>query len=112
LVSHAVEAGLMNPVAIKQLECYEAGLLFARTEGLLVAPETCHAVAGAIRSAKQAKEEGKEKTIIFNLSGHGLMDLNGYEKYMAGELQDIVMSAQDVEESRKMSLEGYPIPKI
>jgi len=112
LVSHAVEAGLMDPIASKQLECYEAGLLFARTEGLLVAPETCHAVAGAIRSANQAKEEGKEKTIIFNLSGHGLMDLNGYEKFMAGELQDIVMSAQDVEESRKMSLEGHPIPRI
>ncbi len=112
LVSHAVEAGLMSPMAIKQLECYEAGLMFARTEGLLVAPETCHAVACAIRSAKQAKEEGKEKTIIFNLSGHGLMDLAGYEKFMAGELQDIVMSAQDVEQSRGISIDGYPVPKI
>ncbi len=112
LVSHAVEAGLMDPIAIKQLECYEAGLLFARTEGLLVAPETCHAVAGAIRAAKQAKEEGREKTIVFNLSGHGLMDLNGYEKFMAGELQDIVLSAQDVEESRRISLEGHPVPRI
>ena len=102
LVSHAVEAGLMNPIAVKQLECYEAGLLFARTEGLLVAPETCHAVAGAIRSAKQAKAEGREKT----------MDLNGYEKFMAGELQNIALSPQDVEESRKISLEGHPIPKI
>jgi tryptophan synthase beta chain len=112
LVSHAVEAGLMSPMAIKQLECYEAGLTFARTEGLVVAPETCHAVACAIRCAKQAKEEGKEKTIIFNLSGHGLMDLAGYAKFMAGELQDIVMSAQDVEESRRISITGYPVPKI
>jgi tryptophan synthase beta chain len=99
-------------MAIKQLECYEAGLTFARTEGLVVAPETTHAVACAIRCAKQAKEEGKEKTIIFNLSGHGLMDLAGYEKYMAGELQDIVMSAQDVEESRGISIDGYPVPQI
>jgi tryptophan synthase beta chain len=112
LVSHAVEAGLMSPMAIKQLECYEAGLTFARTEGLVVAPETTHAVASAIRCAKQAKEEGKEKTIVFSLSGHGLMDLAGYEKYMAGELQDIVMSAQDVEESRGISMDGYPVPKI
>ncbi|WP_319577910.1 TrpB-like pyridoxal phosphate-dependent enzyme [uncultured Desulfobacter sp.] len=112
LVSHAVEAGLMSPMAIKQLECYEAGLMFARTEGLVVAPETCHAVACAIRSAKEAKEEGKEKTIIFNLSGHGLMDLAGYEKFMAGELQDIVMSAQDVKESVGISIAGNPVPKI
>ncbi len=111
LVSHAVEAGLMSPMAIKQLECYEAGLLFARTEGTMVAPETCHAVAAAIRSAKQAKEEGKEKTIVFCLSGHGLMDMGGYEKFLAGELQDIVMSAQDVEESRKISITGNPVPQ-
>ena len=112
LVSHAVEAGLMTPMALKQLECYEAAMMFSRTEGLIVAPETSHAVAATIRKALEAKEEGKEKVIIFNLSGHGLMDLNGYEKFLAGELQNIALSAQDVEESRKISLEGHPIPKI
>ena len=78
----------------------------------VITPETCHAVACAIRCAKQAKEEGKEKNIIFNLSGHGLMDLAGYEKFMAGELQDIAMSAQDVEASLGVSIAGHPVPKI
>lgn len=96
LVSHAVEEGLMNPMAINQLECYEAGLLFARTEGLIVAPETCHAVAATIRKAREAKEEGKEKVIIFNLSGHGIMDLNSYEKFMAGELKDNELSQEEI----------------
>jgi tryptophan synthase beta chain len=112
LVSHAVEAGLMTPMAIKQLECYEAAMTFARTEGLLVAPETSHAIAATIRKALEAKETGEEKTIIFNLSGHGLMDLNGYAQYMAGELHNISMSAQEIEESRKISIGGNPVPKI
>lgn len=112
LVSHAVEAGLMTPMAIKQLECYEAAMTFARTEGLLVAPETSHAIAATIRKALEAKETGEEKTIIFNLSGHGLMDLNGYAKYMAGDLHNISMSAQEIEESRKISVGGNPVPKI
>ncbi len=112
LVSHAVEAGLMTPVAIKQLECYKAAMTFARTEGLLVAPETSHAVAGVIAKALEAKETGEEKTIIFNLSGHGLMDLNGYEKYLAGELQNIALTDNDVQASRKASLAGHPVPGI
>ncbi len=112
LVSHAVEAGLMTPMAIQQLECYEAAMTFARTEGLLVAPETSHAIAATIRKALEAKETGEEKTIIFNLSGHGLMDLNGYAKYMSGELHNISMSAQEIEESRKISMGGNPVPKI
>ncbi|CCK78506.1 MULTISPECIES: TrpB-like pyridoxal phosphate-dependent enzyme [Desulfobacula] len=112
LVSHAVEAGLMTPMAIQQLECYEAAMTFARTEGLLVAPETSHAIAATIRKALEAKETGEEKTIIFNLSGHGLMDLNGYAKYMAGDLHNISMSEKEIEESRKISMGGNPVPKI
>jgi tryptophan synthase beta chain len=86
LVSQAAVEGLVSPTALDQIECYEAALLFARTEGLIVAPETSHAVAAAIRSARQAKEEGKDKVIVFGLSGHGLLDLRGYQAYMAGEL--------------------------
>ncbi len=112
LVSHAVAAGLMTPMAIMQLECYEAAMLFARTEGILVAPETSHAVAATVRKAREAKETGEAKTIIFNLSGHGLMDLVGYDKYMAGELQNIALSPQDIEASRSISVAGHPIPKI
>jgi tryptophan synthase beta chain len=88
LVSAAYKEGLMEAQAIPQSECFESGLLFAKTEGIVPAPETTHAIAATIREAKLAKEEGKEKVIVFNLSGHGQMDLLGYEKYLAGQLQD------------------------
>ncbi len=88
LVSKAVADGLVEPRSVNQIECYEAAVQFARTEGIIVAPETSHAVAMAIREAKQAKEEGKEKVIVFGLSGHGLMDLAGYDKFFSGALHD------------------------
>ncbi len=97
LVSGAVKDGLATPRALHQLECYEAAVTFARTEGIIVAPETSHAVAAAIQEAKKAKEEGKEKVILFNLSGHGLMDLTGYEKYFAGELHDYALPDEDLQ---------------
>ncbi len=109
LVSAAIKDGLLAPRAIHQLECYEAAVQFARTEGIIVAPETSHAVAAAIQEAKKAKEEGKEKVILFNLSGHGLMDLVGYEKYFAGELHDYALPDEDLQESLK-SLDGLPKP--
>ncbi|MBN2064687.1 MAG: TrpB-like pyridoxal phosphate-dependent enzyme, partial [Sedimentisphaerales bacterium] len=88
LVSQATAEGLLSPLALNQIECYEAAVLWARTEGLIVAPESSHAIAAAIREAKKAKEEGKEKTILFCLSGHGLMDLTGYHNYFDGHLAD------------------------
>jgi tryptophan synthase beta chain len=88
LVSKAVADGLVEPRSVPQLECFEAAVAFARTEGLIVAPESSHAVAMAIREAKKAKDEGKEKVILFNLSGHGLLDLIGYEKFFAGQLEN------------------------
>jgi tryptophan synthase beta chain len=111
LVSQAVVEGLMTPMAIQQLECFEAALTFARTEGIIVAPETSHAVAAVIRKAKEAKEEGKEKVIIFNLSGHGLLDLAGYEKYMSGQLSDHEMSQEEIENAMR-ELDGLPKPAI
>jgi tryptophan synthase beta chain len=107
LVSQAVVEGLMTPMAIQQLECYEAAMLFAKTEGIIIAPETSHAVAATIRKAKQAKEEGKERVIIFNLSGHGLMDLNGYDKYIHGKLADHEMSQQEISGATE-ELKGHP----
>jgi tryptophan synthase beta chain len=86
LVSQACVEGLLSPIAMPQLECFDAAMLFSRTEGIIVAPETSHAIAQVIREAKKAKEEGKEKTILFCLSGHGLLDLSGYESYMSGSL--------------------------
>jgi tryptophan synthase beta chain len=109
LVSHAVREGLARAVALQQLECYEAGLLFARTEGIIPAPESSHAIAQAVREAKLAKEEGKERVILFNLSGHGLMDLNGYAAYMDGRLQDHALSPEEL--SRSLAcLQGLPKP--
>ncbi|MBD3223994.1 MAG: TrpB-like pyridoxal phosphate-dependent enzyme [Caldithrix sp.] len=110
LISQSINDGLLTPEAIHQLECYEAAMTFARTEGIIVAPETSHAVASAIRQAKRAKEEGKEKVILFNLSGHGLMDLLGYQKYFAGELEDYALPEEDLKESLR-SIENLPKPQ-
>jgi tryptophan synthase beta chain len=111
LVCHAVNHGLASPQAIHQLECYEAGVTFARTEGIIPAPETTHAIASAIREANQAKEEGKEKVILFNFSGHGLMDLVGYDKYFAGELKNYELSPEEYEKFTAV-LKNHPSPAI
>lgn len=110
LVSAALRDGLMEAQAIPQSECFEAGLLFAKTEGIIPAPETNHAIASTIREAKKAKEEGKEKVILFNFSGHGLMDLVGYDKYINGELKDYEYPESDIQKNLE-KLKGYPLPK-
>ncbi len=109
LVSQAVVEGLLTPLALPQTECYQAAVDFARTEGIIIAPETSHAVAAVIREAKQAKEEGKEKTIIFNMSGHGLMDLSGYDAFFQGKLTDYALPEEEMKKSLA-SLEGLPKP--
>ncbi|HKL33597.1 MAG TPA: TrpB-like pyridoxal phosphate-dependent enzyme [Tangfeifania sp.] len=110
LVSAALKDGLMEAQAIHQSECFEAGLLFSKTEGIIPAPETTHAIASTIREAKKAKEEGKEKVILFNFSGHGLMDLVGYDKYLQGQLSDYEYPDSEIRKNLK-DLEGYPMPK-
>lgn len=109
LVSAAVKEGYINPVAIHQSECFEAGILFSKTEGMIPAPESNHAIAAAIREAKKAKEEGKEKVIVFNLSGHGLMDLVGYDKFLTGQLTDYELPDEEIQQNLAM-LNGYPKP--
>jgi tryptophan synthase beta chain len=111
LISAAMVDKLVTPRAIHQLECYRAAMLFAQTEGMIIAPETSHAVAAVIQEAKKAKEEGKEKVILFNLSGHGLMDLTGYEKFMKGELEDYSLPQEVINKNLK-TLENYPKPKV
>jgi tryptophan synthase beta chain len=111
LVCHAVKEGLASPEAIHQLECYEAGVLFSRTEGIIPAPETTHAIASTIRQANQAREEGKEKVILFNLSGHGLMDLVGYDKYLNGELTNHELSSDDFDKFTAV-LKNHPSPIV
>jgi len=112
LVSQAVVEGLLTPKSYDQLHCYKSALLWAKTEGFIPAPETSHAIAAVIDEANKAKEEGKEKVILFNWSGHGLMDLTGYANYMEGKLIDYPLPEHDLQESLK-SLEGQPkAPKI
>ncbi|MCK5162632.1 MAG: TrpB-like pyridoxal phosphate-dependent enzyme, partial [Desulfobacula sp.] len=88
IVSQLVLDGIVRPVSIHQMETFDAGMTFARTEGFISAPECNHAIAIAIREALKAKEEGKEKTILFNWSGHGLVDLAAYENFLRGNLAD------------------------
>jgi tryptophan synthase beta chain len=109
LVSQTIVEGLVTPRAILQNECYRSALLFARTEGIIPAPETSHAIAAVIQEANKAKEEGKEKTILFNLSGHGLMDLVGYEKFMNGELIDYELPQEEIDMNQEL-LRNLPKP--
>jgi len=89
LVSHIKQLGLIEAVAYEQIECFEAGVTFARAEGIVPAPEANHAVKGAIVEALKCKAEGKSRTILFNLSGHGHFDMQAYLDYFGGKLQDI-----------------------
>jgi len=109
LVSEAVNKGLASPIALPQTECYNAAIQWARTEGFIVAPESSHAIAATIREAVKAKEEGKEKVILMNLSGHGQMDLVGYSKFLNGELTDYALPQEEIDKAEK---ELDSLPKI
>jgi tryptophan synthase beta chain len=99
IISQLLKDGIIEADAINQTECFEAGVLFSRTEGVIPAPEATHAIAEVIRQAKQADEEGVSKTILFNLCGHGHFDLGSYEHYMAGNLQDFEVTQEDINSS-------------
>jgi tryptophan synthase beta chain len=88
LVSHVYNEGLVEAIAIPQRECFAGALQFARTEGIVPAPEPTHAIAAAIREALACKESGEEKVILTALCGHGHLDLASYEKYLSGEMVD------------------------
>ncbi len=97
MVSLTAKLGLVEAAAYHQLECFEAAKLFAETEGIIPAPETSHAVRGAIVEALRCKELGQERCILFNCSGHGLCDLGSYDRYLAGELQDYEYPQEKIE---------------
>jgi tryptophan synthase beta chain len=101
IVSQLLQDKLIEATSIPQLETFEAGVLFARTEGIIPAPESSHAIAAAIREAKQAKVEGKAKTILFNLSGNGVIDLAAYDRYFAGDLENYSVSDAEIASSIK-----------
>ena len=101
LVSLFVNAGHIEATAPHQIPCFDAAVLFARTEGHLPAPESSHAVRVAVDEALACKEAGESKAIVFNLSGHGHFDLSSYQKYFENELQDYEYPAHEIEESLK-----------
>ena len=99
MVSHLLDLGLIEAVAYHQVECFKAGVDFARVEGVLPAPEANHAVKGAIEQALKAKAAGESKVILFNLCGHGHFDMQAYEDYFAGKLTDQSYSEAELQTS-------------
>jgi len=99
IASQLLKDKMMSGVDIPQLESFEAGMLFARTEGIIPAPESCHAIAAAIREANKCKESGEQKTILFCLSGHGLIDMPSYDRYIDGDLQNYNLSDEEIQKN-------------
>ena len=99
----------MEARAYNQLETFDAGVEWARTEGYIPAPETNHAIAAVVQEAKRAKEEGKEKVILFNWSGHGLVDLAAYDDFLSGKLTKYELPDEEIQKSLKL-IEGLPKP--
>ncbi len=101
IVSQLLKDKLMEAVDIQQLESFQAGILFAQAEGIIPAPESSHAIAATIREANKCKETGEEKVILFNLSGHGLIDMSAYDQYLAGNLMNYSLSDEEIANNLK-----------
>ncbi len=109
LLSQLVRDGIVRAEAYLQNDVFASAILFAGTEGILPAPESSHAIHGALRAAKQADEEGVEKTILFNLSGHGHFDMTAYDKYFAGTLEDVALDEDELQRALQ-ALDALPTP--
>lgn len=96
IISQLIKDGMMEAVDVDQLETFEAATIFAKAEGIIPAPESSHAIAAAINEAKKCIETGEEKVILFNLSGHGLIDMQAYDRYIAGDLQNYAVTQEEV----------------
>ncbi len=101
LISQLYHDGLLEAIAVKQNPTFAAAMVFAQSEGIVPAPESAHAIRAAIDEALKAKEEGVSKAIVFNLSGHGQLDLFSYDRYLSGETEDVEFSAAELKESLK-----------
>ena len=99
IVSQLLKDGFMEAMDVDQIETFEAGMLFAQSEGIVPAPESCHAIAATIRRALECKESGESKVLLFNLTGHGLMDMAAYNQYLSGNLTNYAMSKEEVEKN-------------
>lgn len=97
IISQLLKEKRMEATDIQQTEAFKAGLLFSKTEGIIPAPESCHAIAAAINEAEKCKETGEEKVILFNLSGHGLIDMSAYQQYLQGNLQDYKVKQEEID---------------
>lgn len=97
IISQLLREGRLRGVDIAQNESFKAGVLFARTEGIVPAPESCHAIAATVREALRCREEGRSEVLLFNLSGHGLIDMTAYDSYLSGDLVDFMPSAEEIE---------------
>ncbi|XP_051118997.1 uncharacterized protein LOC127243153 [Andrographis paniculata] len=106
LVSHVYESGLIETLAIAQTECFQGAIQFARSEGLIPAPEPTHAIAATIREARRCRETGESKVILMAMCGHGHFDLPAYDKYLNGELVDLSFS----EDRIRASVAAFPRP--
>jgi tryptophan synthase beta chain len=103
-ISHLAKLGLINPRSYNQLECFDAGIRFAKAEGILPAPEANHAVRAAIHEAEKCRESGESKAILFNLCGHGHFDMQAYMDYREGKLEDLSYDEGEM----AMALAGLP----
>jgi len=101
LVSQLLNEGFIEARSVPQLACFDAAVKFARTEGIIPAPESSHAIYGAMQEALDAKKKGEKRVILFNLSGHGHFDLTSYDSYFSGKLQDYAMPKADIDEALK-----------
>ena len=109
-VSQLVDEGIIEPKAVTQMDAYKAGVTFAQSEGTIPAPETTHALATVVDEALKAKEAGEEKVILFNFSGHGLLDLGAYDKYFAGQLENYELSDEELSASEAVFAD-FPKPQ-
>ncbi len=96
IISQLLHDGMLRGTDIRQNESFKAGVLFARSEGIVPAPESCHAIAATVREALKCREAGEQKVLLFNLSGHGLIDMAAYDRYLAGDLQDFIPSDEEL----------------
>jgi tryptophan synthase beta chain len=104
MVSHLYELGFLEARAYAQNPCFEAAIRFARTEGIVPAPESSHAIRAAIDLAEDARREDEERVILFNLSGHGFFDMGAYDAYLAGDLADVDFEPQPRDEREAIAV--------
>jgi tryptophan synthase beta chain len=109
IVSHLLMEDLIDARSYDQIATFDAGVKWARTEGFVPAPETNHVIAAVMEEALRAKEEGKEKVILFNWSGHGLIDLSSYDAYLTGQLSPYDLPEEEIERALR-TIQGFPKP--